>query len=110
VTDLTVTVPVTLRVRKRNITFTQTSGVERATIHIFGRVPTAFGWVVQGFEDGLRVEVPHEMLSEVMAQATFYQKVILLRPGKYGLRMLPPGNSYSTCWSRPIPWDSRATR
>src|SRR5262249_28116827 len=50
-TNFTVMVPVTLRVRNQDITFTKTSGVERGTINIFGRVTTASGWVVEAFED-----------------------------------------------------------
>ena len=82
-TDFTVMAPVTLRVRKGNITLTNTSGVERGTLNIFGRVTTLAGWVVDTFEDTVQVEVPANLLSTLTSEASFYQKVLFLRPGQY---------------------------
>lgn len=84
-TDFTVMVPVTVRVVNRDITFANTSDVARGTLNIFGRVTTLAGWVVETFEDTVQVDVPHELLQTVMPKATFYQKVVLLRPGQYWL-------------------------
>jgi GWxTD domain-containing protein len=84
-TDFTVMVPITLRVGNREIAFTRTGGVERGTINIFGRVTAASGHVVESFEDTVQVDVPHEVLLKAMTKATFYQNVVLLRPGQYRL-------------------------
>jgi GWxTD domain-containing protein len=84
-TDFTVMVPVTVRVRNRDITFARTSEEERGAINIFGRVTTTSGWVVETFEDTVQAVVPHEMLAKVIPEATFYQRLVLLRPGPYFL-------------------------
>jgi hypothetical protein len=84
-TDCTVMAPVSVRVGNRDITFTKTDGVERGTINIFGRITSKSGWVVETFEDVVQVDVPREMLPRVIAKDTFYQRMVLLRPGQYGL-------------------------
>jgi GWxTD domain-containing protein len=84
-TDFTVMAAVTVRVGNRDITFAKTDGVERGTINIFGRVTSTSGWVVETFEDIVQVDVPQEVLPKVIARDTFYQKMVLLRPGRYRL-------------------------
>jgi GWxTD domain-containing protein len=84
-TAFTVMAPVSVRVGNRDIKFTNTDGVERGTINIFGRVTSKSGWIVETFEDVVQVDVPREMLPKVIAKDTFYQRMVLLRPGQYGL-------------------------
>ena len=84
-TAFTVMAPVTVRVGNRDITFAKADGVERGTINIFGRVTSTSGWDVETFEDIVQVDVPQEMLPKVIVKDTFYQKMVLLRPGQYGL-------------------------
>ena len=87
-TDFTVMVPITLRVRNRDITFAKTSRLERGTINIFGRVTTGSGRVVATFEDTVQVDAPQEVMPKVMAKATLYQREVLLRPGQYRLDLV----------------------
>jgi hypothetical protein len=56
----------------------------------FGHNPTGREAVLQnakrtGVEDLVRVDVPREMLPKVIAKDTFYQRMLLLRPGQFGL-------------------------
>jgi hypothetical protein len=88
VTHFTVMVPVTVRVRNRDIRFAKTGGVERGTLNVFGRVTTTSGWVVETFEDTMEVDVPYEMLRRVMLNAASYQRVVTLRPGQYCLNIV----------------------
>jgi GWxTD domain-containing protein len=88
VTHFTVMVPVTVRVMNRDITFAKTGGVERGTLNVFGRVTTTSGWVVETFEDTVEVDVPHEILRKVMADAASYQRLVTLRPGQYCLNIV----------------------
>jgi len=84
-TAFTVMAPVSVRVGNRDIKFTNTDGVERGTINIFGRVTSKSGWIVETFEDVVQVDVLREMLPKVIAKDTFYQRMVLVRPGQYGL-------------------------
>ena len=65
VTHFTVMVPVTVRVRNRDIRFAKTGGVERGTLNVFGRVTTTSGWVVETFEDTMEVDVPYEICGKL---------------------------------------------
>jgi hypothetical protein len=48
-------------------------------------VTAASGHVVETFKDAVQVDVPHEVLLKARIKATYYQNVVLLRPGQYRL-------------------------
>jgi GWxTD domain-containing protein len=83
ITDDTILVPVTLQVRNKDITFVSKDGIERGTVHIFGRVTGLTGRVAQTFEDTIEVDVPPELLEQEMNYSKLYWKAIPLRPGRY---------------------------
>jgi GWxTD domain-containing protein len=83
VTDDTILVPVTLEVKNKDITFVSKDGIERGTVHIFGRVTGLTGRVAQTFEDTIEVDVPPELLEKEMNYSKLYWKSIPLRPGRY---------------------------
>lgn len=83
VTDDTVLVPVTLEVKNKDMTFVSKDGIERGTVHIFGRVTGLTGRVAQTFEDTIEVDVPPELLEQEMNYSKLYWKAIPLRPGRY---------------------------
>jgi GWxTD domain-containing protein len=83
VTDDTVLVPVTLRIKNRDITFTTKDGVSRGDVNIIGRVSTITDKVVQSFEDTVEVEEPSELLPKTLDNSQLYWKGLPLRPGRY---------------------------
>jgi hypothetical protein len=86
-TDYTVLVPITVQVRSRDLTFTSSEGVERATLQIFGRAVTSRGHVADTFEDTVRVEYPAGVAVSPQ-NPTNYRKVLPLSPGEYWLDLV----------------------
>jgi GWxTD domain-containing protein len=83
VTSDTVLVPVTIQVKKRDVTYVNKDGIQRGTMNIFGRVTTLTGRVAQTFEDTVQDDVPAELLSKVLDNSSIYWKALPLRPGRY---------------------------
>jgi GWxTD domain-containing protein len=83
VTSDTVLVPVTIQVKKRDVTYVNKDGIQRGTMNIFGRVSTLTGRVAQTFEDTVQDDVPAELLSKVLDNSSIYWKALPLRPGRY---------------------------
>jgi GWxTD domain-containing protein len=83
VTSDTVLVPVTVQVKKRDVTYKLQDGIQRGTLNIFGRVTTMTGRIVQTFEDTVQDDVPSELLPKMLENASVYWKALPLRPGRY---------------------------
>ena len=83
VTGDTVLVPITVQIKNRDITFQNKDGVERGTVHIFGRVTTLTGRIAQTFEDTVQVDEPAELLPKVVENSNVYWKALPLRAGRY---------------------------
>jgi len=83
VTSDTVLVPVTLQIRKKDITYVNKDGIQRGTLNIYGRVTGLTGKIVQIFEDTVQDDVPPELLSKTLENASIYWKALPLRPGRY---------------------------
>lgn len=83
VTSDTVLVPITLQVRKKDITYVNKDGIQRGTLNIFGRVTTLTGRISQTFEDTVQDDVPPELLAKSLENASIYWKALPLRPGRY---------------------------
>ena len=85
VTADTILVPVTIQLKNRDITFVNKDGIQRGTVNILGRATSIGGRIVQTFEDTVQVDVPDELLSKTIENASVYWKALPLRPGKYRL-------------------------
>src|SRR5438477_3000109 len=104
VTSDTVLVPVTLQIRKRNVTYVNKDGVERGTLNIYGRVTTLTGRIAQTFEDTVQDDQPAELLPKILENSSVYWKALPLRPGRYRFDIVVKdvnGDRMGT-WSRGI--------
>jgi GWxTD domain-containing protein len=88
VTDQSILVPVTVAIKKKDVTFELKEGVHQSTINIFGRVTTMTGRIVDTFEDVLRLDVPPSLLERTLEERAVYQKALALRPGLYKLNLV----------------------
>ena len=104
VTSDTVLVPVTIQVKKKEITYVNKDGVERGTLNIFGEVSTLTGRIAQTFEDTVQDDVPAELLSKAIESSSIYWKAIPLRPGRYRLDVVVKdvNGDKKGVWSRGI--------
>ena len=83
VTDDTVLMPITLKIKNRDITFSSKDGVSKGQVHIIGRVSTITDKIVQTFEDNVEVVEPSELLPKLLDNSQLYWKALPLRPGRY---------------------------
>jgi GWxTD domain-containing protein len=88
VTSDTVLMPVTIQIKNRDITFVNKDGVQRGTVHLFGRLTTLTGRVSQTFEDTVQVDVPAELLKNTLNNVSVYWKALPLRPGRYRMDLV----------------------
>ena len=88
VTDQSILVPVTVAIKKKDVTFQLKDGLHQSTINVFGRVTTMTGRIVDTFEDVLRLNVPASLLERTLEERAVYQKALALRPGLYKLNLV----------------------
>ncbi|MGB6484540.1 MAG: GWxTD domain-containing protein [Candidatus Acidiferrales bacterium] len=81
-TDL---VPITVQIPNRQMSFQEKNGVQTATLHVFARITSLSGHVVQTFEDSIAADTPDSLLQQYLTGYSIYQKAVPLRPGLYRL-------------------------
>ncbi len=85
ITSDTVLVPITVQIPVRQLSFQEKDGVDSASMHLFARVTSLSGRVVQTFEDTLRADYPASQLQKMIGTSDIYQKAVPLTPGLYRL-------------------------
>jgi GWxTD domain-containing protein len=88
VTDASVMTNITLQFDNKDLQFASKDGVQRASVHIYGRITTMTRRVVNTFEDPVTVEAPKEFVQEAAGKRAIYQKSIPLIPGTYRLNVV----------------------
>jgi GWxTD domain-containing protein len=85
ITSDTVLVPITVQIPVKQLTFQQKDGVDSASMHLFARITSMTGRVVQTFEDSLRADYAADQLQHAVGTSRIYQKAVPLAPGLYEL-------------------------
>ncbi|MGB6525851.1 MAG: GWxTD domain-containing protein, partial [Candidatus Acidiferrales bacterium] len=85
VTDDADLVPITIQIPNRDLTFQDKNGVQIATLHLFARITSVSGRVVQTFEDSITADTPDSLMQQYLKAFSIYQKEIPLSPGLYRL-------------------------
>jgi GWxTD domain-containing protein len=85
ITSDTVLVPITVEIPVKQLTFQQKDGVDTASMHLFARITSLTGRVVQTFEDTLRADYAADQLQNAISTSRIYQKAVPLAPGLYEL-------------------------
>ena len=88
VTSASVISGVTLQFDRKDLQFAQKDNISKATVNIYARITSMARRVVNVFEDVVTVEVPTEMLPQMIKGASMYQKSVPLPPGKYRLNIV----------------------
>ncbi len=88
ITDETALVPITLSLRKKDMTFREEDGVHHATVNVFGRLTTLGGRIVQTFEDVIQLDIPASLLEDTLKQPVVYQKALPMRSGLYKMNLV----------------------
>ncbi|HXT74541.1 MAG TPA: GWxTD domain-containing protein [Candidatus Angelobacter sp.] len=85
ITDDTDLVPITIQIPNKDMSFQDKNGVQIATLHLFARVTSVSGRVVQTFEDTVSADTPDSLMQQYLKGYNVYQKALPLRPGLYRL-------------------------
>lgn len=81
-TDL---VPITVQIPNNQMSFQDKDGVQTATLHVFGRITSLTGRVVNTFEDSITADTPDSLLQQYLKGFSLYQKAVPMSPGLYRL-------------------------
>lgn len=85
ITDDTDLVPITIQIPNHEMSFQDKNGVEVATMHLFARITSVSGRVVNTFEDTISGETPDSLMQQYLKTSSIYQKAVPLSPGLYRL-------------------------
>jgi GWxTD domain-containing protein len=88
ITDASVATLITIQFENKDLQFVNKEGLQRAEVHILGRITSMTRRPVNNFEDPVTVSAPPEMLQAYAAQKSIYQKNVPLMPGTYRLSMI----------------------
>jgi GWxTD domain-containing protein len=85
ITDEADQVPITIQIPNHEMSFQDKGGVETASMHLFGRITSVSGRIVQTFEDDITKDFPDSLFQQSLKGSSIYQKAIPLSPGLYRL-------------------------
>lgn len=88
VTNSTVIANITTQFDNKDLQFTKKEGVQRASVHMLGRVTSMTRRPVNTFERDIEIPVADEMLQAVSARQSIYQESVPLTPGRYRLNIV----------------------
>jgi GWxTD domain-containing protein len=88
VTNSTVIANVTIVFDNKDLQFTNKEGVQKAIVHILGRITSMTRRPINTFEHEVSIDSPNELLQKVAAQQSIYQESIPLPPGRYRLNVV----------------------
>jgi GWxTD domain-containing protein len=83
ITDETDLVPITIQIPNHEMSFQDKGGVESADMHLFARITSVSGRIVQTFEDSISKDFPDSLFQQSLKGSSIYQKAIPLSPGLY---------------------------
>ena len=88
VTNSTVIANVTILFNNRDLQFSKKEGVNKASIHMLGRITSMTRRPISTFEDPLEVTAADEMLQQMAQGQSIYQTSVPLVPGLYRLNII----------------------
>ena len=88
VTNSTVIANITIVFDNKDLQFTNKSGVQKAIVHILGRITSMTRRPINTFEHEVSIDSPNELLQKVAAQQSIYQESVPLPPGRYRLNVV----------------------
>ncbi|HWT02361.1 MAG TPA: GWxTD domain-containing protein [Pyrinomonadaceae bacterium] len=79
---------ITIQTENKNLVFTDSGGLQRARMNIFGRIISVAGRRVGIFEDPVETTASATELAEAKERKSVYQKAVLLSPGTYKVEVV----------------------
>jgi GWxTD domain-containing protein len=88
VTNSTVIANITIQFNNKDLQFTNKDGVQKAMIHILGRITSMTRRPVNTFEREIARDTPNELLQQVAQQQSIFQESVPLTPAMYRLNVV----------------------
>jgi GWxTD domain-containing protein len=88
ITNASVLTNITLQFENKDLQFALKEGVQRAEVHLLGRVTTMTRRPVTNFEQAVTVDAPTQMLKDFTGKSSIYQASLPLAPGLYRLNVV----------------------
>jgi GWxTD domain-containing protein len=88
VTNSTVIANVTMQFENKDLQFSNKEGVQKAVIHVLGRITSMTRRPINTFEHELAIDSPNELLQQIAARQSIYQESVPLTPGRYRLNVV----------------------
>jgi GWxTD domain-containing protein len=88
VTNASVLTNITIQFENKDLQFQAKDGIQKANVHILGRITTMTRRPIQNFEREVTVDAPPSMLKEFASRASIYQESVPLAPGLYRLNVV----------------------
>ncbi len=88
VTNSTVIANITIQFENKDLQFTNKDGVQKAMIHVLGRITSMTRRPISTFERDMSIDSPDELLQQCAAQQSIYQESVPLPPGRYRLNVV----------------------
>ena len=88
VTNSTVIANITVQFENKDLQFTNKEGVQKAVVHVLGRITSMTRRPINTFEHELAINAPSQLLQQYAAQQSIYQESIPLTPSRYRLNIV----------------------
>jgi hypothetical protein len=88
ITDASAATLVTIQFDNKDLQFVNKDGLQRAEVHILGRITSMTRKPIANFEDPVTVTCAPELLQAYSQQRSIYQKNVPLVPGTYRLSLI----------------------
>src|SRR5579862_3920247 len=88
VTNSTVIANITIQFENKDLQFSNKEGVQKAVIHVLGRITSMTRRPINTFEHEISIDAPNELLQKIAAQQSIYQESVPLAPGRYRLNVV----------------------
>jgi GWxTD domain-containing protein len=88
ITNASVLTNITIQFENKDLQFQAKDGIQKANVHLLGRITTMTRRPIQNFEREVTVDAPPSMLKEFAARSSIYQESVPLLPGLYRLNVI----------------------
>lgn len=88
VTNSTVIANITVQFDNKDLQFKKKEGVQKADIHVLGRITSMTRRPINTFERDLSIDTPDELLQQSAAGQSIFQESVPLTPGLYRLNVV----------------------
>jgi hypothetical protein len=88
ITNSTVIANVTIQFENKDLQFSKKEGVQKADIHVLGRITSMTRRPINTFERDLSINTPDELLQQSAAGQSIFQESVPLTPARYRLNVV----------------------